>query len=192
MIRALRQNARWSAGFSLVELAVYIVVLGIISTVVTTVVLSLFRSEQTVSDISSASNDSQIISTVLTNDIRNARAVKVDGNQVFLSVAGSDPGAVSWSCVRWAVSATSGALVRYEVAEPVSQPVSWGAGRAMATDLSRIDGRPYFSGGGTAAAAGNATGTVTYSLGLRSASNGILPVAGQASNRLASTGSTCW
>ncbi len=190
MFRALRHHDRGSAGFSLVELAVYIVVLGIISTVVATVVVSLFRSEQAVSGISSASNDSQIVSTVLTNEVRNARAMKVDDNQVVLSVASSNPGAVSWSCVRWVV--TSGALLRHEVADSGTVPSNWGAGTAMATGLTRTDGRPYFAGGGTEVAAGNTTGAVAYSFALKSTSDGKLPVIGQASNRVASAGSKCW
>lgn len=94
---------RAERGYSLVELLVYIVVLGIISTIVATVIVSLFRTEQTVSSISSTSNDTQLFSTVFARDVHNARAATLGGGgaSVTLQVASSST-PLCWRDVTWA------------------------------------------------------------------------------------------
>ena len=102
---------REDRGFSLVELAVYVAVLGIVSTIVATVVLSLFRTEQTVSRVTNTSNDTQILSTVFTKDVHNARSAAVGGGgtSVTLQVA-STTTPLCWRDVTWAFQ--GGAIVR--------------------------------------------------------------------------------
>lgn len=179
------------AGFSLVELAVYVLVLGIISTVVAMVAVSLFRSEQTVSRVTSASNDSQVISTLLGNDIRNARAFKVSANAVVASVASSDS-TVSWQCVQWVVSTTSNSLTRQALPDTGTVP-SWTAGTTLAKSVTRVSAStPYFSGGSSATEAGTAIGSVTYNFALPSAGTNTLQASGMLSNRVAQTGARCW
>lgn len=178
-------------GFSLVELAVYILLLGIISTVIAMVAVSLFRSEQTVSRVTSASNDSQIISTMLGNDIRNARAFKVGPNAVVASVASSGS-TVSWQCVQWVVSATNNTLTRQALPDTGTVP-TWTAGTTFAKNVTRVSAStPYFSGGSSAVEAGTATGSVTYNFALPSAGSNTLNATGNLSNRVAQTGARCW
>lgn len=177
-------------GFSLVELAVYILVLGIISTIIVTVVIALFRSEQTVSAVTNSSNDSQIISTRLSDDIRNARAFRVTPNAVTASVAGSGV-TPTWSCVRWIVTGPNNELFRQSVTQGASVP-SWPTGTRMATGMKMLSGTPYFSGGGPAVEAGQVTGSLTYSLGVPSVGNNVMSVVGEASNRAAAAGARCW
>lgn len=174
-------RAQPDRGFSLVELAVYVLVLGIIATVVATVMVSLFRSEQTVSEVTTASNDSQIISTMLTNDIRNAREFTVAPTEVLASVAGSDA-TVSWQCVRWAVEDNT--LTRQTAPDAGGAPPVWGAKITLGDNVTRTDG-DYFSQGSTAS-------SLVYSLGLKSAGESVLPVQGLVSNRVTTEGTTCW
>lgn len=184
-------HLRRERGFSIVELAVYIVVLGIISTVISTVVISLFRSEETVSGITSSSNESQIISTVLGNDIRNARAFRVTSNSVTASVAGGGS-TVTWQCVRWVVSSGANAtLTRQSLPDSGTVP-SWGMGATMAEKVQAIGGNAYFSGGSAGAEAGTATAALNYNIGVPSAGNSVSKVAGLVSNRAASAGAKCW
>lgn len=95
------------AGFSLTELAVYILVVGIISAIVAASVLSLFRSEETVSSLTNSANESQIFVNVLNQDLRSARefAVRDEGTTVVASVA-TKTTPVTWSCVTWAATGT--------------------------------------------------------------------------------------
>lgn len=101
------------AGLSLVELAVYILVLGVISAVVASVVISLFRSEQVVSSVTTTSNTTQNFSSVFDRDIRNARAVAAAPatplvpitsgahSSIALEVASDTATPICWNLVTW-------------------------------------------------------------------------------------------
>lgn len=174
-------RAKPDRGFSLVELAVYVMVLGIIATVIATVMVSLFRSEQTVSEVTLASNDSQIISTMLTNDIRNAREFVVAPTEVFASVAGRDA-TVSWQCVRWAVEGNT--LIRQTAPDAGGALPVWGTKVTLGEDITSTSG-DYFS-------QGRGSNSLQYNFGLKLAGDNVLPVQGQISNRITSDGTTCW
>lgn len=174
-------------GLSLVELAVYVLVLGIIATVIATVMASLFRSEQTVSDVTTASNDSQNISTMLTNDIRNAREFRVGAPGEMIASVASRGQNLTWQCVKWVVVATSNnSLVRQETAD-IPGSKNWPAGLTLADNMQTI-GEPYFARVGLS----DGTATLEYAFGLKSASDSPFPVQGQVSNQKASDGSNCW
>lgn len=79
------RSHRKDAGVTLTELAVYIVLLGIISTIVASVVVQAFQSEQTVSGVTQASSQGQNFSILFRRDMANARsAVVTGGNSVAL------------------------------------------------------------------------------------------------------------
>jgi len=91
-------------GFSLTELAIYVALLGIVSAIVAASVFGLFRSEKTVSSLTNAASQSQVLISVLNQDVRSARelAVRDSGATVLLSVA-STATSISWNCVTWKV-----------------------------------------------------------------------------------------
>lgn len=92
-------------GFSLTELAIYVALLGVISAIIAASIFGLFRSEKTVSSLTNAASQSQILISVLNQDVRSARelAVRDGGATVLLSVASrSTP--ITWSCVTWKVT----------------------------------------------------------------------------------------
>lgn len=78
------------AGFSLVEIAVYIVLLGIISSIVVAVVLTSFQAERVVSSTTSVSNSSQNFMSAFDRDVRNASLESVTASKVVLRVWGGD------------------------------------------------------------------------------------------------------
>lgn len=88
-------DRRDDPGFSLVELAVYVAVLGLIATIVATVMVSLFRSEQTVSVITNVSSNAQNFTTVFDRDARNARSVvpATTGTHSLITLQTADPSA---------------------------------------------------------------------------------------------------
>ena len=105
------------AGFSLVELAIYVVLLGIISSIVASTVVVSFRSEQTVSDTTNVASSSQNFITAFSRDMRNARSAEVssDGSTITAEVA-STSGDICWNTVTWTfagdrVERNGGALI---------------------------------------------------------------------------------
>ena len=106
-LRALSQDR----GFSIPELAVYIVLLGIISAIVAASVFGLFRSQKTVSSLTTAASESQILISVLNQDLRSARELSVrnGGTTVIASVA-SKSSPITWRCVTWNVAGTGSNL----------------------------------------------------------------------------------
>lgn len=171
-------------GFSLVELAVYIALLGVIAAVVATVLVSLFKSEGTVSGLTTSTSDAQNAVTVLQNDIRNARQFRssADGRTLVASVA--DAGAAgSWRCVRWSVTG-SGAAQQME--REVKAASGW---PATATPLLRgvsENGSDRFFNGSTDA---GMRGELAYSMQVATEKDGAIEVAGGVSNTAQGSGS---
>lgn len=106
---------RRQEGLSLVELAVYIVVLGLISTIMATSISSSFRAETVVADTTQVSNQTQLVNTLLGNDARNARSVNAKNpvtgaltplaNGSYTSITfevARQTGALCWEPVTWA------------------------------------------------------------------------------------------
>lgn len=172
------------SGFSLVELVVYIVVLGIISTIIATTMVSLFRSEATVSGLTTSASDAQNAATQLRSDMRNAREFRVTdgGATVTASVAGRST-TLNWQCVRWQVTGTGDNRTLARSARPDSAGQSWDTpGNLVAGVSARTSGGtpvPFFVGG----AAPGVQGNLTYSWRVATAEDGAISVVGNASSR---------
>lgn len=172
------------AGFSLVELAVYIVVLGLISTIIAVTMVSLFRSEATVSGLTTSASDAQNAATQLRADIRNAREFRVtdSGATVTASVAGRTA-TLSWQCVRWQVAGSGDDRAVTRSTRPDSPASSWAAPGMLVTGVTeRTTGAmpvPYFVGGASPGVQGN----LAYSWRIATADNGSIDVVGNASSR---------
>ena len=181
-------------GFSLVELAVYIVILGIISTIVAATTLSLFRSESTVSGLTTSASDGQNATTQLRSDIRNARqfATNSDGSTVTASVA-SRAASLAWQCVRWQVTGTGSDLALTRSVRGDSTGQTWSTpANLLAGIQTPASGSQHFSGG----AASGIEGTLSYSLRINTAEDGAITVTGEARNRaqsaVATPATTCF
>lgn len=188
------ENLKRDQGFSLVELSVSMVVLGIIAAVVSTFMVTLFRSEQTVQGIASSSNDSQVMTVALAKDLRNARSFTTTDTSVTASV--STPGSeLGWQCVRWTVDPVAGTLARQQWPD---RDVGASAGAAQAPSgviahgITALDPDGFFFGGTPATQSGSTTGTLEYRLRVATSGENTLEVSGRISNRLSSAGTSCW
>lgn len=157
-------------GFSLVELAIYVALLGIISAIVAATVLGLFRSEKTVSSLTNAANQSQIFVSVLNQDVRSARelAVRDAGSTVIASVA-SKTSPITWSCVTWAVagSGTERSITRN--------------GKSMLDHVRQNGVEPFFASASGADTPKGKEGTLIYDFRAADADSGIVNVDGNVS-----------
>lgn len=101
-----RTDSPSDAGFSLTELAVYIVLLGIITAVISAVILTSFRAEETVSTTTNMANDAQSVIANLDRDIRNSPVITPSSgvtDTIWLCVAGAGVD-VSWHSLEWSFS----------------------------------------------------------------------------------------
>lgn len=172
MITALRRRVAGDRGFSLVELAVYILVFGILMTVITAVIITLFRSEKTVSGLTNTANDSQTLVTQLNRDVRNARAfaVRDGGHRVVASVASSAAGAISWQCVNWVAT---GSGTNYRITRN---------GVAL-LDRTQPNGTElFFSTAGPSEISRGQSGTLTFTFRAATSDEGLIDVFGSIGN----------
>ncbi|MGK0714568.1 PulJ/GspJ family protein [Leucobacter sp. W1153] len=188
------------AGFSLVELAVYIVVLGLISTIIATTMVSLFRSESTVSGLTTSASDGQNAATLLRADIRNAREFRVtDGGATLTASVAGRSASITWQCVRWQVTGTGNERNLTRDVKPDSAGQPWNAPSSLPTLLTGVGPRsegtvslPFFAGG----AASGVEGTLTYSWRVTTADEGAINIVGDARNRtqgqVATPATTCF
>lgn len=158
------------AGFSLVELAIYIVLLGILSAIVAATVLGLLRSEKTVSSLTNASNQSQVFVSVLNQDLRSARefAVRNAGNTVIASVA-SKTSPIAWSCVTWTIT---GSGDNRTIARN---------GKPLLDHVRQNGSAPFFSSASGAEVPQGKEGTLLYNFRAADADSGVVAVDGNVS-----------
>ncbi|MGK0741070.1 PulJ/GspJ family protein [Leucobacter sp. Z1108] len=195
-----RDRRAADAGFSLVELAVYIVVLGLISTVIATTMVSLFRSESTVSGLTTSASDGQNAATILRADIRNAREFRVtDGGATLTASVAGRSASITWQCVRWQVTGSGNEriLTRDEKPDAAGQP--WNTVGSLPIFLTEVGPRtdgattfPFFAGG----AASGVEGTLTYSWRVGTSDGGTINIVGDTRNRtqgqVANPATTCF
>lgn len=158
------------AGVTLTELAVYIVLLGVVGAIVAAVVVQAFRSEETVSELTSASSQGQNFSTLFRRDMANANSATVapGGQQAVLCTFATD-------------AATTRVPVTWSLADDqVSRAVSTAEGTVL---VDRI------APGGSFAAVG-ASG-IEYRVSIPSEAGGTHAVEGTSSLTLQEGGSTC-
>lgn len=167
-VRTLRSDDR---GFSLTELAIYLAVFGLLATVMGTMVVSLFRSEQTVSQITGTANNAQIAFRAVTSDIERARQFDSSGDAVTASVARGSSG---WQCVRWSVA---GGNLRLETrADALGS--SWSTPSVVIDGIGPVEAFPFFTGAGV-----SDTGTLHYSLTVSGSGAHPVELTGQISTR---------
>lgn len=102
MIRLRRGHE--DTGFSLVELAVYIVLLGIVGTIVATVIPQAFRSEQVVADVTEVSSQSQNFSTLFRRDMANANLATVPSSTTVTLCAYPTNSATTRANITWSLA----------------------------------------------------------------------------------------
>ncbi|MFC5336914.1 PilW family protein [Leucobacter denitrificans] len=190
IMRGLRRDD----GISLVELSVTMVVLGIIALIVSTFMVSIFRSEQAVQGISASSNDSQVVTLAIADDMRNARSFITTPTSVTASVSTSQA-QMGWECVRWEIDPASGKLVRErwpDGAQSGARMAAAPASGVLAQGVGAFGTEDFFTGGSSSTASGSTTGTLEYRFTIATSDEHSIDVAGQVTNRLSSAGTSCW
>jgi len=176
-----RMEGSADRGVSLVELAIYVVLLGIVAAIVAAVMLSLFRSQVTVSGITNTTSDSQNVFSVLQGDVRSARQFQSsgDGRTLTLSTASRDATA-TWQCVRWTITGTG-------TTQKVNRAVkatAWPTPTAMLNGVRQRGTDLFFTG----SADMGVRGLLRYSMQVATANNGVIDVVGSVNNTAQGTG----
>jgi prepilin-type N-terminal cleavage/methylation domain-containing protein len=122
------------AGFTLVELLVYISLLGVVLTIVGGILISSTSAEKSVRGIAEATDVAQLVSLSVEKGVRNSVALKLTSTDAMQFFAVKTPGAqtsVAWSCQAWYYIEADDALytttspARLDPPATVAQRVTW-------------------------------------------------------------------
>jgi prepilin-type N-terminal cleavage/methylation domain-containing protein len=104
-LRERRAVLRGDDGFTLVELMVYIVLLGIVMSIVVATWVSITKAQTSVQNMSNAANSGQAALNGITSAITNSSAVSVTaptaGNQLLLTRTALPGSTATWQCEAW-------------------------------------------------------------------------------------------
>jgi prepilin-type N-terminal cleavage/methylation domain-containing protein len=107
-------SPRDESGFTLIELMVVCVLLGIVMTVLGGIFISTLRTQQTVSSVSTSSNNAQLAARTLDTRIRNSSEFQLTtpsgSDQLLVARSASTGATLSWNCYGWYYSATNKTL----------------------------------------------------------------------------------
>ncbi|TFD52049.1 hypothetical protein E3T55_07110 [Cryobacterium frigoriphilum] len=133
MRRALRRalkRCRVEAGFSLVELLIYMLFAVVILSIVGGMLISSLRIERDVRSASTATNMGQLISRSVQVGVRNASFVSlqdIDDTQLLLARTAGSATPVVWACQAWYFTPDDGGAVytkRMSPAALIAPPTS--------------------------------------------------------------------
>lgn len=100
--RIAARARRDDAGFTLVELIVYCVILLVVMTIAGSIFLQIVRAQRDIGDMASANNEAQLTFKELERDVRNAAAIRIaDGGKLIVmrTRVASDSNTDAWQCV---------------------------------------------------------------------------------------------
>jgi hypothetical protein len=108
------------AGVTLVELLIYVVLLGVVFILVTTMLINSLNTQQTVYGVIGSSTQAQSAADSIETGIRSSSAFQLtapSGTSQFLTArvpTGASASSITWSCAAWYWSSTS-KQIRYKV-----------------------------------------------------------------------------
>jgi Tfp pilus assembly protein PilW len=110
-MRRLRHD---ESGFTLIELLAVCLLLSTVLTVIGGIFLSTITTQQTVSAVSTSSNDAQVAAHTIDARIRNSSEFQLTtpsgSDQLLVARSASTGAALSWRCYGWYYSATNKSL----------------------------------------------------------------------------------
>jgi type II secretory pathway pseudopilin PulG len=117
------------SGITLVELLVYIVLLGAVMGIVVNLLSTSVRTEARIRSVSSDVRSAQLVGDSITTGIRNSSgfrlSVPAGSDQLLIArVAGGQGDAVTWGCQGWYYSAASQSIRSAALAPPYTAPSS--------------------------------------------------------------------
>lgn len=164
------------SGFTLVELLVTCLLLGLVFAVVGGIFMSVTAAQRTVTALTTTTSAAQVSASTIVGGVRNASDVSAvyapSGNDQYFVVRTASQGAtITWTCRAWYFSAANGGSIRYtqtadgtKITAPTStQLASWSL---LATGISPRTGTGIFTA---------ATGGMTISY--NAVATGSTPVA---------------
>lgn len=131
-----RHTVRDESGLTLVELTVYGLLLMVVLGVVGGIMISALAIEQNVRASTESTTTAQLAAESIVAGVRNGTAVQVtpvgDDQLVRTRTAGGNPGTLTWHCVGWYFSASSGTIrsIRTDsdatpIVTPTAEPTDW-------------------------------------------------------------------
>ena len=111
---SMRRNPRQDQGFTLVELIVYMMLFGIVGTMVVTLMWNGYKSQLNVTETTYNSGSLQNAASALDHDVRYSSAFNVsEGGTLLLTRTWvGDPDSGSYQCHGWYVDSTNNTLRR--------------------------------------------------------------------------------
>lgn len=116
------RSDRSDAGFTLVELLVYIILLGIVGTMVAMLLINGFRSQTRITETTASTGDIQNAAAAIENDVRQAAAVDINASGTLLRTRTwvGDPDSGSYQCRGWFYDSGSKTLRRSQLESAVA------------------------------------------------------------------------
>ncbi len=115
--RAIRVHRPTEAGYTLVELLVYSLLLVVVLTIVGAMLINLITVERQVRATTTATTSAQLAADSVSNGIRNSRAFLVrdtallgSGDELLLATTAGSGDPVSWHCRAWYFSESEGSI----------------------------------------------------------------------------------
>ncbi|GAA4354164.1 prepilin-type N-terminal cleavage/methylation domain-containing protein [Microbacterium rhizosphaerae] len=168
------------AGFTLVELVVVIVLVGILGGAVATILVNSWTTQNDVTTTSQATDRGQLIGQSIERAVRNAQAIDVSSDGTMLRVHTTQPG--SKACQGFWFTGGAVYMTQRSGALPTTDVTTWP--KAWQGQVVQHSGNPFFSTDGV---------TVTYMFDIDTDSAPV-SFAGEAAMRVPTTGVTtpCW
>lgn len=130
------------AGLSLIELIIYILIIGVIGTLIMMLFINMWQTERSVKDQTAATTRGQLVSSQIERAMRNAVAFSVTDGGATLKVATSLSGAQQCQGFHFT---DDGALMTISNA-PSGDPTSWPEWQDR---LEQVASYPFFAEKGT-------------------------------------------
>jgi type II secretory pathway pseudopilin PulG len=158
MMLITRRRDEGSDGFTLVELIIYCMLLGLVLTIVFGLFNSTLRTERTVRTVGNASNAAQLGVRSIEAGVRNSTAhalpTQTGNNQLLLARTAGEGTTITWNCTAWyfSYSASGKGSIRYResptaIATPTAaQLATW---TLLLENVSPSAGTKIFGGSGT-------------------------------------------
>ena len=138
-------NKREDAGFSLIELIIVVVIIGLLGLVIGTIFTNMWRAQEAVGLQTQATTRGQLVASEIERAMRNAIAFDVSADGSTLRVNSSFTG--GRECQAFSLAADGAHM---SVASAPAAPSGW---PIWQSDIAAISGSPFFSSDGD---------TVTY------------------------------
>lgn len=157
-MRLIRNRPSDADGFTLAELIIYCMLLGLVMTVVGGLFTSTLRAERTVRNVAQAASAAQLGARSIESGVRNATAhslpLQAGNNQLLLARTAGQATALTWTCTAWyfSYSASGAGTIRYResstaIAAPTAaQLATW---TLLVENVAPSAGTKIFGGSGT-------------------------------------------